>query len=93
MQGYINVYIKEDKICVGASEYTLGELAVSVMNINDEVIKKLSEELLNVEKNAYIVREAHLFYKKRIRTDDATRLNYAIGDGIVLPTKEEWKVM
>ncbi len=91
MQGYINVYIKGEKISVADREYTLGELAVSAMNIDDEVMKKLSKELLNVEKNAYIVREHHVFYKKRIRTDDQTRLNYAIGDGIVLPSKDEWR--
>lgn len=91
MQGYIDVYIQGDKISVGENEYTLGELAVSTMNIDLDVMRQLSNELLSLEKNAYIVRETHIFYKKRIRTDDVTRLNYAIGDGIILPNKDEWR--
>ncbi|MCR5817294.1 MAG: DUF6076 domain-containing protein [Ruminococcus sp.] len=91
MQGYIDVYIQGDKISVGENEYTLGELAVSAMNIGDDVMRQLSKELVNLEKNAYIVREAHIFYKKRLHTDDATRLGYAIEDGIVFPSKDEWR--
>lgn len=91
MQGYIDVYIQGNKISVGEDEYTLGELAVSAMNIDLDVMRQLSRELVNLEKNAYIVRETHIFYKKRIRTDDATRLNYAIGDGIIFPNKDEWR--
>ena len=91
MQGYIDVYIHGNKISVGENEYTLGELAVSAMNIELDVMRQLSRELVDLEKNAYIVRETHIFYKKRLRTDDATRLNYAICDGIILPNKDEWR--
>ena len=39
MQGHIDVYIQGDKISVGENEYTLGELAVSAMNIDLDVMR------------------------------------------------------
>ena len=39
MQGYIDVIVKGNKIVIKGQEFLLGELSVSLMNMDDEYIK------------------------------------------------------
>ena len=57
MQGYIDVIVKGDKIIIKGQEFLLGELSVSLMNMNDDVLRQMSKHLVELERLACICRE------------------------------------
>ena len=44
MEGYIDVYIKDDYIEVMGEEFLLGELTVDLLNIDDNVLRQMGKE-------------------------------------------------
>uniref|UniRef100_UPI0013DD5096 DEAD/DEAH box helicase family protein n=1 Tax=Ruminococcus flavefaciens TaxID=1265 RepID=UPI0013DD5096 len=73
MEGYIDVYIKDDHIEVMGEEFLLGELTVDLLNIDDNVLRQMGKELVNLERLAEICREKHIFYRKKLNVDEKRR--------------------
>lgn len=90
MQGYIDVYVKDDLIEVMGQEFLLGELSVSLMNVDNDVLKEMGRHLVNIERLAGVCREKHIFYRKILNVDDERKLEYAGDEMIKLPTYDEW---
>ncbi len=57
MEGYIDVYVKDEHIEVMGEEFLLGELTVDLLNIDDNVLRQMGKELVNLEHLAEICRE------------------------------------
>ena len=90
MEGYIDVYIKDDHIEVMGEEFLLGELTVDLLNIDDNVLRQMGKELVNLERLAEICREKHIFYRKKLNVDEKRRFEIAQDEIIKFPTYEEW---
>ena len=90
MEGYIDVYVKDDHIEVMGEEFLLGELAVDLLNIDDNVLKQMGKELVNLERLVEICREKHIFYRKKLNVDEQRKFEIAQDEIIKFPTYEEW---
>ena len=90
MQGYIDVIVKGNKIIIKGQEFLLGELSVSLMNIDDDVLRQMSKHLVELERLACICREKHVFYRKLIDTDKERKAELAQDEHIKIPTFDEW---
>lgn len=90
MQGYIDVIVKGNKIIIKGQEFLLGELSVSLMNMDDDVLRQMSKHLVELERLACICREKHVFYRKLIDTDKERKAELAQDEHIKIPTFDEW---
>ncbi len=90
MEGYIDVYIKDTHIEVMGQEFLLGELTVSLLNIDNNVLRQMGKELVNLERLAEICREKHIFYRKKLNVDEQRKFEIAQNEIIKFPTYEEW---
>lgn len=90
MQGYMDVIIKDEKIEIKGQEFILGELSVSLMNIETDVLQQMSKHLVELERIACICREKHVFYRKLIDTDKERKAELAQDEHIKIPTFDEW---
>ncbi len=90
MEGFIDVYIKDNHIEVMGQEFLLGELTVSLLNIDNNVLRQMGKELVNLERLAEICREKHIFYRKKLNVDEQRKFEIAQNEIIKFPTYEEW---
>ena len=90
MQGYMDVIIKDEKIEIKGQKFILGELSVSLMNIETDVLQQMSKHLVELERIACICREKHVFYRKLIDTDKERKAELAQDEHIKIPTFDEW---